>query len=159
MPRFLNRFEEGLAALVLAAMVTLAFVNVLTRYLLHYPLAASHELIVNAFIWLTLLGIAIGLREGREGAHIRFVAATEFLPAVVRRAAIALGFIVTAGLFAVLAYLSYGQLQDDLMLGMTSPALGWPNWIYTGPTPVLAAWVAVRAVVAAIAVFRDAEAA
>jgi len=135
-------------------MVTLAFANVLTRYLLHYPLAASHELIVNAFIWLTLIGIAIGLREGREGAHIRFVAATEFLPAVVRRAAISLGFIVTAGLFAVLAYLSYGQLQDDLLLGMTSPALGWPNWIYTGPTPVLAAWVAVRAAAAAIGVFR-----
>jgi len=153
-PRFLNRLEEGLAALVLAAMVTLAFANVLTRYLLHYPLAASHELIVNAFIWLTLIGIAIGLREGREGAHIRFVAATEFLPAVVRRAAISLGFIVTAGLFAVLAYLSYGQLQDDLLLGMTSPALGWPNWIYTGPTPVLAAWVAVRAAAAAIGVFR-----
>ncbi|MES1926017.1 TRAP transporter small permease [Salinisphaera sp. T31B1] len=152
--RWVDRLEEGLAALVLAAMVTLAFANVLTRYLLHYPLAASHEIIVNAFVWLTLIGIAIGLREGGEGAHIRFVAATEFLPEPLRRGAVVFGFVVTAGLFAVLAWLSYYQLADDLLLGMTSPALGWPNWMYTGPTPVLSAWVAVRALLGAAAVWR-----
>ncbi|GAB3679634.1 hypothetical protein GCM10028792_23300 [Salinisphaera aquimarina] len=150
----MNRIEESLAALVLAAMVTLAFANVLTRYLLHYPLAASHELIVNAFVWLTLIGIAIGLREGEEGAHIRFVAATEFLPPALRRGAIALGFLVTAALFGVLAWLSFLQVQDDLLLGMTSPALGWPNWVYTGPTPALSAWVSVRALAGAFAALR-----
>lgn len=159
MPRWLNRAEEGLAALVLAGMVSLAFANVLTRYLFHYPLAASHELVVNAFVWLTLIGIAIGIREGEEGAHIRFVAATEFLPAPARRAAMAFGFLVMAGLFAVLAWLSFAQAQDDVVLGMTSPALGWPNWIYTGPTPVLSAWVALRALAAAIGVLRSRRAA
>lgn len=155
MLKWLNRVEEGLAAVVLAAMVSLAFLNVLTRYLFHYPLASSQELVVNAFVWLTLIGVAIGVREGEEGAHIRFVAATQFLPAPWRRAAIALGFVVVAVLFGVLAYLSVDQVRADVTLGATSPALGWPNWIYTGPTPVLAAWVALRALLRAFAVCRN----
>ena len=154
MLKWLDRIEEGLAATVLAAMVSLAFLNVLTRYLFHYPLASSQELVVNAFVWLSLIGIAIGVREGSEGAHIRFVAATEFLPAGIRRASMALGFLVVAALFAVLAYLSVDQVRSDVTLGTTSPALGWPNWIYTGPTPVLAAWVAFRAAQRAVALYR-----
>lgn len=126
-------------------MVSLAFLNVLARYLFHYPLASTQELVVNGFVWLTLIGVAIGVREGEEGAHIRFVAGTEFLPAVLRRAAVILGFLVTAALFAVLAYLSVGQVRSDVTLDATSPALGIPNWIYTGPTPVLSLWVTVRA--------------
>ncbi|WP_051909182.1 TRAP transporter small permease [Thermus scotoductus] len=63
----LRRLEESLLALLLGGMVTLAFLNVLTRYFLRYPLAFTEELLVNGFVWATLLGIAIGLREGPEG--------------------------------------------------------------------------------------------
>lgn len=145
----LQRLEEGLAAIVLAGMVTLSFVNVITRYFLHFSLASSLEVVVNAFVWLTLIGIAIGVREGEEGAHIRFVAATEFLPAIARKLAIAGGFLVVAALFAVLSYLSWQQMLGDIDLEATSPALGLPNWIYSGPTPVLSAWIVVRALMQA----------
>lgn len=141
----LRRLEELLLALLLGGMATLAFANVLTRYLLHYPLAFTEELLVNAFVWATLLGIAIGLREGQEGAHIRFVALTEALPAGWRRGFIALGFAVFALLFLLLAYLAWGQARDDLVLRATSPSLGLPNAVYTLPTPFLALWVAFRA--------------
>lgn len=140
----LRRLEEALLALILGGMVALAFANVLTRYLFRYPLAFTEELTVNAFVWATLLGIAIGLREGREGAHIRFVALTELLPDPWRRRAVAFGFLAFAGLFGVLAYLAWRQALDDLALGATSPALGWPNAVYTLPTPFLALWVVFR---------------
>ncbi|BCZ90588.1 TRAP transporter small permease [Thermus thermophilus] len=141
----LKRLEETLLALLLGGMVSLAFLNVLTRYLFRYPLAFTEELLVNGFVWATLLGIAVGLREGAEGAHIRFVALTEFLPTPWRRGFVALGFLVFAVLFLVLAFLAWRQAQDDLALGSVSPSLGIPNAFYTLPTPFLAAWVAVRA--------------
>ncbi len=126
-------------------MVALAFLNVLTRYLFRYPLAFTEELLVNAFVWVTLLGIAIGLREGPEGAHIRFVALTEPLPSPWRRAFVGLGFLVFAFLFLILAYLAWRQAADDLALRAISPSLGIPNAVYTLPTPFLDLWVAARA--------------
>lgn len=141
----LRRLEEILLALLLGGMVSLAFANVLTRYFLRYPLAFTEELLVNAFVWATLLGIAIGLREGPEGAHIRFVALTEVLPVRWRRVFIALGFAAFAFLFLLLAYLAWQQALDDLTLRTISPSLGVPNALYTLPTPFLALWVALRA--------------
>lgn len=143
--RWLNKLEELLIALLLGGMVTLAFLNVLTRYFFHYPLAYTEELTINAFVWATLLGIAIGLREGKEGAHIRFVALTEFLPPPWPQFFVALGFVTTGFLFVLLAFLAWGQARDDLALGVISPALGIPNAVYTLPTPFLALWVALRA--------------
>lgn len=151
----LRRLEELLLALLLGGMVTLAFLNVLTRYLFRYPLAFTEELLVNALIWATLLGIAIGLREGPEGAHIRFVALTEPLPW--RRAFVALGFLVFALLFLVLAYLAWRQAADDLALGAISPSLGIPNAVYTLPTPFLALWVAARALEGAVRSLRGGD--
>ncbi|WP_337844588.1 TRAP transporter small permease subunit [Thermus sp.] len=142
--RWLGRLEEALLALLLGGMATLAFLNVLTRYFLRYPLAFTEELTVNAFVWTTLLGIAIGLREGAEGAHIRFVALTEILPAPWRRRFVAFGFLVFALPFVALAYLAWGQAMDDLDLGSVSPALGIPNAVYTLPTPFLALLVVLR---------------
>lgn len=141
----LRRIEELLLAVLLGGMALLAFANVLTRYFLHYPLAFTEEFLVNAFVWATLMGIAIGLREGPEGAHIRFVALTEILPEGWRRGFIALGFTVFALLFLLLAFLAWGQARDDLVLKTTSPSLGLPNAAYTLPTPFLALWVAFRA--------------
>jgi C4-dicarboxylate transporter DctQ subunit len=151
----LARLEEALLALLLLFMVSLAFLNVLTRYLFRYPLAFTEELTVNAFVWATLLGVAVGLREGREGAHIRFVALTEFLPPPWPRVFIALGFLATAFLFFLLALLAWGQARDDLALGAISPALGIPNAFYTLPTPFLALLVAWRSLEGAYRTWRS----
>ncbi|MCS6867762.1 MAG: TRAP transporter small permease subunit [Thermus sp.] len=150
----LRRLEETLLAFLLGGMASLAFANVLARYLFRYPLAFTEELLVNAFIWATLLGIAVGLREGAEGAHIRFVALTEFLPAPWRRASIAFGFLAFGLLFGVLAYLAWRQALEDLALGTISPALGVPNALYTLPTPFLSLLVAWRGLEGALRALR-----
>lgn len=153
--RWLGRLEEALLALLLGGMVTLAFLNVLTRYFLRYPLAFTEELTVNVFVWTTLLGIAIGLREGAEGAHIRFVALTEILSIPWRRRFVAFGFLVFALPFVALAYLAWGQAMDDLALGSVSPALGIPNAVYTLPTPFLALLVVLRSLEGAFRALRS----
>ncbi len=155
MGRALARLEEALLAFLLLFMVGLAFLNVLTRYFFRYPLAFTEELTVNAFVWATLLGIAVGLREGKEGAHIRFVALTEFLPPPWPRLFVAFGFLVTGLLFLILALLAWGQARDDLALGAISPALGLPNAFYTLPTPFLALLVVFRSLEGAYRAWRS----
>lgn len=48
-------------------MVALAFLNVLTRYLFRYPLAFTEELLVNAFVWVTLLALPSALGKAQKG--------------------------------------------------------------------------------------------
>ena len=64
MSRITDRLEEGACVLVFGVMTTVAFVNVITRYVVRYSLAFTEELVVSLFVWLTLLGTAVAFREG-----------------------------------------------------------------------------------------------
>ncbi len=59
-------FEEILGAILLAAMVTIAFLNVIVRYCTSFSFAWSEEMTVNFFVWVTMLGTACGFREGKH---------------------------------------------------------------------------------------------
>ncbi len=58
--------EEVLGASLLAVMASLAFANVVTRYLFQYPLAFTEELEVNALVWLTIFGTSSAFRRRRH---------------------------------------------------------------------------------------------
>jgi C4-dicarboxylate transporter DctQ subunit len=47
----LKRFEEALGAFLLIVMVTIAFLNVLTRYVFRYSMAFTEELTLYLFVW------------------------------------------------------------------------------------------------------------
>ena len=59
-----GRFEELLGALLLAVMVSVAFINVVVRYCTNLSFSASEELTVNFFVWVVLLGASRSFREG-----------------------------------------------------------------------------------------------
>ena len=66
---FIIHFEEASCAILFAIMAIVAFVNVISRYLLKYSLAFTEELLISFFVWLTLLGAAVAFREG---SHLGF---------------------------------------------------------------------------------------
>ena len=59
MLKVLDKIEEYICAFLLFFMAALAFANVLVRYLTDGSLAFTEELIVNLFVWITVLGGAI----------------------------------------------------------------------------------------------------
>ncbi len=44
-------------------MVTVAFVNVVSRFTFNFSIAYVEELTVNLFVWLTLFGAAIAFKK------------------------------------------------------------------------------------------------
>lgn len=149
----LDRAEEGLLVLVFAVMTVVAFVNVITRYVIQYSLAFTEELVVSLFVWMTLLGAAVAFREG---SHLAFTWLLERVPRPVRRTALALSSVLSLALFACLVYYGVGQIRTERLMGTTSEALAIPQWWYTAGLPlfgmlaivriVQAAWAADRAV-------------
>jgi TRAP-type C4-dicarboxylate transport system permease small subunit len=149
--RIADRLEEGACVLVFAVMTVVAFVNVITRYVVQYSLAFTEELVVSLFVWLTLLGSAIAFREG---THLAFTFVVERAPRAARRGALWLAAALNVALFGLLLYYGVRQIQSERLLGTTSEALAVPQWWYTAGIPVFSILIIVRIVQAAVRAHR-----
>jgi C4-dicarboxylate transporter DctQ subunit len=65
--RWIGRIEEYVIALLLAAMVSITFMQVIARYVFNYSFVWALELTTVLFAWLIFLGMSYGVRVG---AHI-----------------------------------------------------------------------------------------
>jgi len=147
MKQSVDRLEEGVCVLLLAVMTVVAFVNVITRYLIRFSLAFTEELVVSLFVWLTLLGTAIAFRQG---SHLGFSFIVDRCPPAIRRCSIWLGAVLGILLFGLLVYFGIGQIRMERMLGTTSEALAIPQWWYTAGIPIFGILVVVRIIQGAI---------
>ncbi len=138
---FLNNIEEVSGAVILLLMVLLAFLNVLARYLIHYPLAFTEELETNAFVIITLLGISAGIKRN---THIRILFLVNRFPPVLRKLLEFVAVFLSLALFSTLFYESLGQLSEEIELQITSSSLNLPEWIYIAFIPVLSLLIIFR---------------
>jgi len=85
-----TRLEEGIIALLLAAMTSLTFVNVVMRYVFNSGLTWALEITEFLFAWLILFGMSYGVKVG---SHIGVDALVRLFPDRVQRV---IGLIVVA---------------------------------------------------------------
>jgi TRAP-type C4-dicarboxylate transport system permease small subunit len=139
--KFFGRFEEIAGAIILAVMAVITFVNVITRYVIKYPLAFTEEITVSMFVWLVLIGTSIGFRKN---AHLAMTFVYDMAPVNVRK----VFFFIANGLcvifFALLAWLGSTQVWDEWSLGVTSDALAIPACIYSAGIPVFSVLIMIR---------------
>jgi TRAP-type transport system small permease protein len=143
-PREAGEVERALAALVLGAICLITLANVVVRYLTNYSFAATEEISVALMVVLALLGSATAVARRR---HIAITILVERLPPPLRRFAEVIAETATLVMFLLLVWLGGELAWDVYRFEETSPAMGWPQWIYTIWLPVLAALIAVRAAV------------
>lgn len=82
MVRYVCRAVEWLLIALLALMVILVFGNVVLRYGFNSGLVYSEELSRFAFMWLTLLGAIVAMRDG---GHLGMTSVVDILPAAGQR--------------------------------------------------------------------------
>lgn len=147
MTRWLDRLEEGACVLLLAVMAGVAFLNVVTRYVIRYSLAFTEEVVVSLFVWLTLFGASVAFRQG---AHLGFTYLVERLPRPARRLTLWFATTLALVLFGALIWFGVGQIRSERMLGATSEALAIPQWWYTAGIPVIGLLILARIVQGAL---------
>jgi C4-dicarboxylate transporter DctQ subunit len=76
--RWLEHFEEGLIAFLMAAMTLVTFTQVVARYVFNYSFVWALELTGVMFAWLIFTGMSYGVRVG---AHIGVDAVVKSLSA------------------------------------------------------------------------------
>jgi len=140
-PRVTPRIEEAVAALAMAAICIITFANVVVRYLTNASFAFTEEISVFLLVVLTLVGAAAAF--ARNG-NIRVDFFVLKLPRRAQWLLELLGLVLSAVLFAMVAWYGWRFFLDDLNYGTTSPGLGIPQWMYSVWLTVLSVVIVLR---------------
>lgn len=128
-----DNIEEVAGVILLAFMAMLAFINVITRYFIHYSFASTEEIEVACLVWLTMLGASAG---SRRGIHLGFDLLAFRFPKLGKNLLYPLASVLTILTVGVLIWFSLLQIKDEWELKIGSEALGIPQWWYTLAIPV-----------------------
>jgi len=136
-----NYIEEGLCVVLFAFMSSIAFVNVITRYLFHYSLAFTEELTINIFVWVTLLGASIGFKKG---SHLAVTFIINMFPKRMQKLIFIFTTALCIGLFILLITCAVQQIISEYRLGTISDALGIKVYWYTIGVPIFTLFIILR---------------
>ena len=147
-----DHIEEILGSIILAVMAVVTFANVVTRYVITYPLAFTEEITVSMFVWIVLLGASVAFRKNAQLAMSFFY---DLMPQSVRK----LFFFFSTGMsltfFALLIWLGSIQVWDEWELGVTTDALAIPAAIYSAGIPLISTLIILRILQFARAALRE----
>ncbi|WP_408008070.1 TRAP transporter small permease [Pseudalkalibacillus sp. A8] len=133
MSKALLYIEYTILALCLSTMAIITFANVLSRFIFNFSIAFTEEVTVNLFVILTFVGASIGIYKG---AHLGFNLVYERSSSFNKK----MSSIIIGGLivlfFAIIAYHGFGIVQSQMDRGQITPALGWPQWVFTLGLPI-----------------------
>jgi TRAP-type C4-dicarboxylate transport system permease small subunit len=133
------RIDHWIVAILLFAMAFIAFINVLSRYLFHLSFAATEEVTINLFVWVTVIGSGIAFERGGQ---LGMVTLYNVFPAKFKKIATLVASALSAVLFLLVDIYMIQAIYDELTLfHATSPALGIPVWIYYIGVPILSFFV------------------
>lgn len=109
---------EWACGLLMTAITVVVFLQVITRYVLAYPLDWPEEMARILFVWVALLGAVVALRRG---GHFSIEAVTSLLPAAIRRGVSVALRLSLLGFLVLVAYLGVDatlRVRDQLSSAM-----------------------------------------
>ena len=133
------RLDQLLAALFLFVMASIAFLNVISRYVFHFSFAATEEITINLFVWLTVIGSGLAFERGGQ---LGMVTLYNVFPRNMKRIVTLLNSALSALLFILVdIYIIQAIYQEITLFQATSPALAVPIWIYYVGVPLFSVFV------------------
>lgn len=133
------RIDHWIAAILLFSMASIAFINVLSRYLFHFSFAATEEVTINLFVWLTVVGSGIAFERGGQ---LGMVTLYNIFQKKFKKFVILFSSGLSALLFLLVDIYMIQAIYDELTIfHATSAALEIPVWIYYIGVPVFSVFV------------------
>lgn len=128
--RVLAHVEDGLITMLVLAIFGIVLAQVLARFVFHVSLSWTTEISVTTMIWLTFLGIAVGVRDR---VHVSFELFEDKFTGMARTILLSLQLLVMGFLLVVLAYGGFELVK--LGIGQVTPS-GIPQWVSFCAIPV-----------------------
>jgi TRAP-type C4-dicarboxylate transport system permease small subunit len=133
------RIEHWIVAVFLFTMASIAFVNILSRYLFHFSFASTEEITINLFVWVTVIGSGLAFERGGQ---LGMITLYNLFPQRFKRFVIVFSAALSASLFLLVDIYMIQAIYEELTLfNATSAALGIPVWIYYIGVPIFSVFV------------------
>lgn len=152
--RWFDRLEEGLIALLLAAMTLITFGQVIARYVFNYSFTWALELVTILFAWLIFLGMSYGVRVH---AHIGVDALVRVLKPGPARAVAAVASLLCIAYALIFLAGGYTYVAKMYEVGIELQDIPAPQWVPRLVLPIGYALLALRFVQALWRVLAGAE--
>ena len=124
--RWLEHFEEGIVAFLLAAMTIVTFGAVVARYGFDYSFSWALELSIFLFGGIIFLGMSYGVRVG---AHIGVDALVRILPKNIAHVVAILSTILCIVYASILLYGSWIYVDKMYTIGIYAQDVPIPQWV------------------------------
>lgn len=154
MKKFFSRIEEYICAVSLFIMLVIAFANVISRKFLGASWAFTEEITTNLFILSSMLGAAVA---AKRGAHMGLSVLTDIIPKKYQKFVTLFTTIIAIIFCSVLIYQGFQVVKFEMEIGQTSPALGWPEWIFGTFVPIGGVFLLIRFIEAGIKAFKNSD--
>ena len=149
---FFDNFEEVTGACLLFSMALLAFINVITRYLIKYSFAPTEELEVSSMVYLTMLGASAAFKKD---LHLKLMFLETRVKEKTKKYLNIFSLVISLLLFTIIGFLSYFHLRDEIDLEITTEALNIPEWIYVLAIPSGSILINIRIIQKLIKLFKE----
>jgi C4-dicarboxylate transporter DctQ subunit len=124
--RWLEQFEEGLIAFILATMTLITFAQVIARYVFNYSFVWAVELVSFLFAWLIFIGMAYGVRIG---SHIGMDAVVKLLGPRAGRVVTIVATVLCIAYSVIIFVGSWSYVTVIYEIGNYAQDLPIPIWI------------------------------
>ncbi|MFC0560627.1 TRAP transporter small permease [Halalkalibacter alkalisediminis] len=151
MSRILSFVEYTLVVFALGTMSVITFANVLSRYFLNSSISFTEEITVNLFVLLTFVGASIGVKRG---AHLGFSLIFDTVQGILKHFMTILVAFIMILFFSAVVYFGYDMVMSQIARNRMTPALGWPQWIFTSMMPLGAMLCIIRIIETTILSFK-----
>jgi len=133
------RIDHLIVAILLFIMASIAFVNILSRYLFHFSFAATEEITINLFVWVTVIGSGLAFERGGQ---LGMITLYNLFPKKFKKIVIVFSAALGAVLFLLVDIYMIQAIYEELTLfNATSAALGIPVWIYYIGVPIFSVFL------------------
>lgn len=139
----LARLEEFILVALFAFMAVMNFLNVVCRYCFANSFSFTEEVTITAFVWVSMVGIAVGYKRL---AHLGMSFFVDHMPKKVQPFMALLSMICSVVLILLLFQYGSEMVSNQMRLGSKTPALGMPMYIQGLSIPVGAVFCLIRAV-------------
>jgi len=145
------RVERFLGSAAMAAICLITMGNVVARYFTNVSFAFTEEVSVFLLVFLAFVGSAKAFLDGNQMAVTYFI---DKQPWRWKRRWLLFGLAASALMMLLLAWYGGRMAFDDYDMEVTTPGLGWQQWVYTVWLPLLSLLVLGRIVQGFVSVWR-----
>ena len=137
-----DKIERYMVIFCLISIVLLVFFGVVSRFVFHYAIDWSEELVRYMFIWGGLFGASAAFKNGK---HSGVPLVIERLPAAMQRASAWSVMIASAGYCGFMALQGFRGTMRAFATNQLSSSTGIPVWVVNLIMALAFTWCAIRA--------------